>query len=146
MKKIIATGCDHAGFPYKNDVLKHLESEGYTVKDFGTFSEASVDYPDFVHPVANSIEKGEAEMGVLMCGSANGVAIAANRHKNIRAAIVWENEIASLARRHNNANVICLPARFISIDETLQFIDTFLRTNFEGGRHQRRVEKISENC
>jgi ribose 5-phosphate isomerase B len=120
-----------------------LTKEGFEVKDFGTFSEQSVDYPDFVHPLANSIEQGENELGFLFCGSANGVAITANKHQHIRAAIAWKNEIAALARQHNNANVLCLPARFISVEEAGQFVNTFISTAFEGGRHKTRVDKIA---
>lgn len=141
--KAIAIGCDHAGFRMRESLLPFLKNAGYTVIDFGTFSEESVDYPDFVHPVARCIESGEASCGILICGSANGVAITANKHKAIRAAVVWQDVLASLARQHNDANVICLPARFISAEEALQFTQTFLNTAFEGGRHQRRVEKIS---
>lgn len=144
MNKVIAIGCDHAGFPFKNAVIAHLQAEGYTIKDFGTDSTDSVDYPDFVHPAAQSVTNGESNFGVLMCGSGNGVCITANKHKNIRAAMVWREEIASLARQHNNANMICIPARFISLEEAIRYIDIFLTTDFEGGRHERRVEKISE--
>jgi len=140
----IAIGCDHAGFPYKDPIIKHLKEQGYAIKDFGTNSLDSVDYPDFVHPVANSIESGESQMGVLICGSGNGVCITANKHKNIRAAMVWRDDISALARQHNNANIICLPSRFISLHEATHFVDVFIKTEFEGGRHERRVEKISE--
>ena len=139
----IAIGCDHAGFAYKEIVKEFLISEGYEVKDFGTNSETSVDYPDFVHPLAESIEKNEMDLGILLCGSANGVAITANKHQQIRAAIAWRNDLASLARQHNNANVLCLPARFISPDEAKEFTTTFISTDFEGGRHQNRVNKIA---
>jgi len=139
----IAIGCDHAGFAYKEMVKEFLISEGYEVKDFGTNSETSVDYPDFVHPLADSIENGEKDLGILICGSANGVAITANKHQKIRAAIAWKNELASLARQHNNANVLCLPARFISAQEAKDFTMTFVSTDFEGGRHQNRVNKIA---
>ena len=138
-KPRIAAGCDHAGFALKEIVVKKLRDEGYDVKDYGTFSPESVDYPDFAHAVANSIEGRETDFGVLICGSANGVAIAANKHPNVRAAIAWRNDVASLARKHNNANIICLPARFISEEEATQFIHTFLNTAFEGGRHEKRV-------
>lgn len=139
----IAIGCDHAGFEYKEIVKEYLRSEGFSVRDFGTNSAASVDYPDFVHPLADSIEKGETDLGILICGSANGVAITANKHQKIRAAIAWQNELASLARQHNNANVLCLPARFISSEEAKKFVKTFISTDFEGGRHQNRVDKIA---
>lgn len=144
MKKLrIALGCDHAGYSYKEIIHEMLTKEGFEVKDFGTFSEQSVDYPDFVHPLATSIENGENDLGFLFCGSANGVAITANKHQQIRAAIAWKNEIAALARQHNNANVLCLPARFISVDEAKEFANTFISTAFEGGRHQNRVDKIA---
>ena len=139
----IAIGCDHAGFEYKELVKEYLTSEGFSVKDFGTNSVASVDYPDFVHPLAESIEKGETGLGILICGSANGVAITANKHQKIRAAIAWQLELASLARQHNNANVLCLPARFISAEDAKKFAMTFISTDFEGGRHQNRVDKIA---
>ena len=140
--KSVAIGCDHAGFVYKNSIIRLLKSLSIEVKDFGTDSEDSVDYPDFVHPVANSIEAGEAELGIVICGSANGVAITANKHQDIRAAICWKVEIASLARQHNNANVIAIPARFISLKMARDIVKTFLTTEFEGGRHARRVGKI----
>lgn len=139
----IAIGSDHAGFEYKAGIIKHLETRGYTVRDFGTNSADSVDYPDFAHPVAGAVEKKEYDLGILLCGSANGVAITANKHAGIRAALCWNDEVASLARQHNNANIICLPARFISLEEAIQFTDTFLTTDFEGGRHQNRVDKIA---
>ena len=147
--KILAIGCDHAGYEYKESIRKTLEQEGYTVLNFGTNSPASVDYPDFVHPVCRAIENGEADQGILICGSANGVAMAANKHQKIRAAIAWENEVAQLSRTHNDANVICLPARFVALQLADEMVHTFLNTSFEGGRHQRRVEKIAlgeSNC
>ena len=142
-KPRVALGCDHAGFEYKEMVKKMLNEESFSVNDFGTFSLDSVDYPDFVHPVADSIEKMECDVGVLFCGSANGVAITANKHQRIRAAIAWQNDIAALARRHNDANVICIPSRFVSGDDAMQFVKTFLSTAFEGGRHAGRVNKIA---
>ncbi|MFN0274562.1 MAG: ribose 5-phosphate isomerase B [Chitinophagales bacterium] len=144
--KRIAIGCDHAGFPFKNAIVEHLKTKDFLVEDVGTFSLESVDYPDFVHPVANMVENGTADAGILLCGSGNGVAITANKHKQIRAALVWRDDLAALARQHNDANVICLPARFISQDDAIHFIDIFLETSFEGGRHKQRVEKITENC
>lgn len=143
MNKSIAIGCDHAGVEYKQAIVAHLSQQGYTIIDKGTNTLDSVDYPDYAHPVAEAVEQGEANMGVLICGSANGVCITANKHQGIRAALCWKNEIAALARQHNDANIICLPARFISIEESLEFTDTFLTTAFEGGRHQNRVNKIS---
>ena len=139
----VAVGADHAGFEYKTAVVKHLNKLGYQVADYGTYSEDSVDYPDFAHPAAQSVENSESACGILICGSANGVAITANKHAGIRAAICWQNEIAELARKHNNANIICLPARFISLQNALDMIDIFLNTSFEGGRHEARVNKIS---
>ena len=143
-KLIIAVGADHAGYEYKQllkDVLSEVE-----VKDFGTNSADSVDYPDFAHPVSEAVEKGEANFGILVCGSANGVAITANKHQGIRAAICWSEEIAELSRLHNDANVLCIPARFISIDEAKAITRKFLYTQFEGGRHAGRVDKISCSC
>ncbi len=137
----IAIGADHAGFEYK-EILKDFLQD-YEVKDFGTYSENSVDYPDFAHPVASAVESGEFTYGILLCGSANGVAITANKHQQIRAGLCWENEVASLVRKHNNANVLCIPARFVSVEQAKEITTTFLSTEFEGGRHQNRVEKIS---
>jgi len=142
--KTIAIGCDHAGFPYKEGVINFLNAQGYTVIDHGTYSLDSVDYPDYVHPVASDVETGKAEPGVLICGSGNGVCMTANKHLGIRAALVWRNDIAALARQHNNANIICLPARFISIEEAIACTETFITTAFEGGRHQNRVIKMTD--
>jgi ribose 5-phosphate isomerase B len=137
----IAIGADHAGFEYKEILKEYLTN--YEVKDFGTYTADSVDYPDFAHPVATAVENAEFDFGILVCGSANGVAITANKHQNIRAAICWENELAALCRQHNNANIICIPARFVSTDVAKQMTTTFLTTPFDGGRHQNRVNKIS---
>lgn len=139
----IAIGADHAGFEYKELLKKWLEKNGYPVKDFGTFNTDSVDYPDFAHPVASAVEKKEFNLGLLLCGSANGVAITANKHQGVRAAICWNEEVAELARHHNNANIVCIPARFVSYEVAQKILDRFLHTSFEGGRHERRVEKIS---
>lgn len=139
----IAIGADHAGFDYKEMIKKHLEKNGHTVKDFGTYNHDSVDYPDFAHPVAKAVEEKEFELGVLLCGSANGVAITANKRQGIRAAICWTEEISSLARQHNNANVLCIPARFVTEEAAEKITDKFLATPFEGGRHEKRVNKIS---
>lgn len=139
----IAIGADHAGFEYKELLRKWLEQNGYPVKDFGAYSTESADYPDFAHPVASAVEKKESDLGVLICGSANGVAITANKHQGVRAAICWTEELASLARQHNNANVLCLPARFIDIKLAEKILDRFLHSSFEGGRHERRVNKMS---
>lgn len=137
----IAIGADHAGFAYKEMVKNHLSN--YEVKDFGTSSTESVDYPDFAHPVAKAVESKEFDFGILICGSANGVAITANKHQGIRAAICWENDLAILARQHNDANVLCIPARFVAPHVALEIVDSFLSTIFEGGRHANRVDKIS---
>lgn len=139
----LAIGGDHAGFEYKKQLVEFLKKEGHEVKDFGPDTDASVDYPDHVHPLAEAVEKGEFELGILICGSANGVAMTANKHQGIRAGIAWEDELAALTRQHNNANVICIPARFIDYDKTQSIVNTFLTTEFEGGRHGRRVDKIS---
>jgi ribose 5-phosphate isomerase B len=140
---MIAIGADHAGFEYKELLKKQLEQTGNEFKDFGTHSLDSVDYPDFAHPVASAVENNEFELGVLICGSANGVAITANKHQGIRAAICWTEELAALARQHNNANVLCLPSRFISSELADKILTKFLTTPFEGGRHEKRVGKIS---
>jgi len=137
----IAIGADHAGFEYK-EVLKDFLKD-YDLKDFGTYSLDSVDYPDFAHPVAAAVESGEFTYGILLCGSANGVAITANKHEGIRAGLCWENEVASLVRKHNNANVLCIPARFVSETLAKEITTTFLNTEFEAGRHQNRIDKIS---
>ena len=141
MKIILAN--DHAGFGLKQKVKNWLQDAGYTVEDIGTHSEDSVDYPDFAHKVAESVASKDSDLGVLICGSGNGVAMAANKHKGVRAALAWLPEIASLARQHNNANVLCLPARFISEDLAKEIVTAYLNAEFEGGRHQNRVDKIS---
>jgi len=141
----IAIGCDHAGYDYKEMIKKSLEKKGYEVIDHGTYSTDSVDYPDFVHPVCKDVAKKKAEKGILICGSGNGVSMAANKHKKVRAALSWTTEIAKLARQHNDANVVSIPARFISKRMASLIVKAFLNTSFEGGRHQRRVDKIS-NC
>jgi len=143
MNKTIYIANDHAGVELKEVVVKHLEENDYTVINLGTNTLDSVDYPDFAHPLAKAIEEGKAQFGILICGSANGVCITANKHQNVRAALCWKNEIASLARQHNDANVLGLPARFITIEEGIEMVHTFLNTEFEGGRHQGRVDKIS---
>ncbi|HNE50441.1 MAG: ribose 5-phosphate isomerase B [Chitinophagales bacterium] len=138
----IVIGSDHAGFEYKEAIKSYLSNNNIQTIDVGTHSTDSCDYPDYAHAAANEIETGNAVLGILICGSANGVAITANKHQKIRAALCWQNEIAKLARQHNDANIICLPARFITIDEAEEMVHTFLTTDFEGGRHQKRVEKI----
>lgn len=140
---IIAIGGDHAGFEYKTLLITLLEKLGYTPKDFGAFSKDSVDYPDFAHPVAQAVESKECAFGILICGSANGVAMVANKHQGIRAAICWEPELALLSREHNNANIVCIPARFVSEEKAEEIVKAFLSTPFEGGRHENRVNKIS---
>jgi ribose 5-phosphate isomerase B len=140
----IAIGGDHAGFEYKQLLIPILEATGHTVKDFGPHTSDSVDYPDFVHPLATAVQKEEFELGILICGSANGVAITANKHKDIRAAICWDVPLAALARQHNNANVVCIPARFTTPEQAIEITTTFINTPFEGGRHATRVNKI--NC
>lgn len=139
----IAIGADHAGFEYKEMLREMLMTAAYEVKDFGPYSALAVDYPDFAHPVAEAVEREEYQFGILVCGSANGVAITANKHQHIRAAICWERELAKLARQHNNANIICVPARFVSEELAKEMIKTFLNTEFEGGRHRTRVGKIA---
>ncbi|HYF67122.1 MAG TPA: ribose 5-phosphate isomerase B [Ohtaekwangia sp.] len=143
MKTKIAIGSDHAGYDYKEALKKWLTANGVTYQDFGTHSASSADYPDFAHPVASAVENKEFELGILVCGSANGVAITANKHQGIRAAICWTEELASLSRQHNDANIVCIPARFIEIKTAEQIVDTFIKTEFEGGRHANRVNKIS---
>jgi ribose 5-phosphate isomerase B len=138
----IAIGCDHAGFETKQVIIAFLQEMGHTIKDFGTYSDQSIDYPDYAHPVAQSVAKGEVELGIVICGSGNGVNITANKTKGIRSALCWIPEIASLARQHNNANICALPARFISIDLAKEIVTAFLRASFEGGRHEKRVDKI----
>jgi ribose 5-phosphate isomerase B len=139
----VVIGGDHAGFEYKEEIKKVLEARGLTVDDKGPYNCDSVDYPDFAHPVATSVSNGTAAFGILICGSGNGVCMAANKHKDIRAALCWNEELAALARQHNNANVICIPARFVSAEAAKAMVEVFMNTSFEGGRHERRVEKIS---
>ncbi|MFD2542937.1 ribose 5-phosphate isomerase B [Lacinutrix gracilariae] len=142
----ISIGNDHAGTDYKFAIIKHLEAKGFTVKNYGTDSDASVDYPDFVHPVAEDVATNKADFGILICGSANGVAMTANKHQKIRAGICWTKEITALTRQHNNANIICIPARYTAVQQAIALVDTFLETPFEGGRHQNRVDKIPVSC
>ncbi|MES2589846.1 MAG: ribose 5-phosphate isomerase B [Bacteroidota bacterium] len=142
MKKIIPIGCDHAGFELKTKVIEFLEKKGYEMLDKGCYSLDSIDYPDFAHPVADFVEGNSDTLGILLCGSGNGINMTANKHQSIRAALCWTPEIAKLAREHNNANILTLPARFVSEEMGLEIVDVFLSTKFEGGRHQKRVEKI----
>lgn len=138
----IAIGCDHAGYSTKEEVKRYLEDAGHQVWDFGTHSEDSVDYPDFAHPLAKSVEKGDYDFGFLFCGSGNGVNIVANKYSGIRSALCWNDEISRLARLHNNANICAIPARYVDFHEAKLIAKTFLDTGFEGGRHMKRVDKI----
>ena len=142
----ISIGNDHAGTDYKFTIIKYLEAKGFTVINHGTDVNDSVDYPDFVHPVANDVESGISNFGILICGSANGVAMTANKHQQIRAGICWTKEITELSRQHNNANICCIPARYTALQQAIAIVDTFLNTDFEGGRHQNRVNKIAIPC
>ena len=139
----LAIGCDHAGFPYKDSIISLLKKQGIEVLDFGTNSLQSVDYPDFVHPTATAVESGKANLGILLCGSGNGVAMTANKHQGIRCALCWKVELASLARQHNNANMLAIPVRFVSKKMALGMVKAFLENKFEGGRHEGRVGKIA---
>jgi ribose 5-phosphate isomerase B len=140
----IAIGADHAGFCLKEVLKSYLQEKGFELKDYGTYSEERADYADFAHPVAAAVENREFDFGVIMCGSGNGINMAANKHKGIRAALCWNAQVAELARQHNDANILTLPARFISEDEAKKCVDLFLNTAFEGGRHTDRVRKISD--
>ncbi|UOK43143.1 MULTISPECIES: ribose 5-phosphate isomerase B [Flavobacterium] len=139
----ISIGNDHAGPDYKKAIVQHLEAQGHTVINHGTDSTDSVDYPDFGHAVATDVQNGTADFGIVICGSGNGIAISANKHQSVRAALCWMNEIAALARQHNDANVISIPARYTNIKQAVEMVDTFLNTDFEGGRHATRVNKIA---
>jgi ribose 5-phosphate isomerase B len=139
----ISIGNDHAGPDYKRAIVEMLIAKGHEVTNYGTDSLASVDYPDFAHPVATDVSEGKADFGIVICGSGNGIAMTVNKHAKVRAALCWMKEIASLARQHNDANVISIPARFTSIPQAVEMVETFLNTEFEGGRHQNRVDKIS---
>ncbi|MEQ8519802.1 MAG: ribose 5-phosphate isomerase B [Cytophagales bacterium] len=139
----LGIGGDHAGYEYKKAIKAMLEKKGYEINDYGTHSEASVDYPDYIHPMAKDVEKNKISFGIAICGSGNGVAMTANKHQDIRAALCWNPELAVLARQHNDANMICLPSRFIDVEMAKSCVLSFLSADFEGGRHQRRVDKIS---
>lgn len=139
----LGIGSDHAGFELKESILAFLKEKGFDVKNFGTYTADSVDYPDYVHPLASEVQENKLDLGILICGSGQGVCMTANKYPGVRAALVWSTEIAGLTRQHNDANVICLPARFVSDELAKEMVLTFLETPFEGGRHQRRVEKIS---
>jgi ribose 5-phosphate isomerase B len=143
----VAIGNDHAGTSYKFEIVKLLKNQGIDVLNFGTDDDSSMDYPDTIHPVADAVESGKASLGIILCGSGNGAAMTANHHINIRAALCWNDELVALARQHNDANILSIPARFVSQEEALQFVKTFLNTDFEGGRHKRRIDKIpASNC
>jgi ribose 5-phosphate isomerase B len=146
MGKIIGIASDHAGFELKAKISVYLQNMGYEVKDFGAFSPESSDYPDFAHPLALSVEKGDCFYGITICGSGNGINMTANKHQGIRSAVCWNEEIASLARKHNNANICSLPSRFITENESFAIVTKFLQTEFEGGRHERRINKIPYTC
>jgi len=142
----LAIGNDHAGTEYKFEIVKLLQEKGYEVKNFGTDTNESMDYPDTIHLVADAVEKKEVDFGIILCGSGNGAQMTANKHQKVRAALCWNNELVALARKHNNANVLSIPARFVSLQQALGFVELFLNTDFEGGRHQRRVDKIAIDC
>ena len=143
---VVAIGNDHAGTEYKFEIIKQLESKGIKVLNFGTDTNDSMDYPDAIHPVADAVESGEATYGIIICGSGNGAQMTANKHQNVRAALCWNNELVELTRLHNDANILSIPARFVSLQQALGFVNVFLNTEFEGGRHQNRVEKIPTKC
>ena len=138
----ISIGNDHAGPLYKKEIIRLLTLKGHDISNHGTNTEESVDYPDFIHPVAKDVSAQNSDLGIIICGSGNGAAMTANKHRNIRAALCWTNELVSLARQHNNANILSIPARFVSISQALQMVETFISTGFEGGRHQGRIDKI----
>lgn len=142
----ISIGNDHAGTEYKQAIVEHLKAKGYTVNNYGTDSNDSVDYPDFVHPVANDVESKKVDFGIIVCGSGNGANMTANKHQGVRSALCWTKEITALARQHNNANVLSIPARFTAQQQVIEMVDTFLNTAFEGGRHQNRIDKIPISC
>tara|TARA_Y100000385_G_scaffold5619_1_gene6204 strand:+ start:1867 stop:2298 length:432 start_codon:yes stop_codon:yes gene_type:complete len=138
----VSIGSDHAGPLYKKEIIRLLTLKGHDISNHGTNTEESVDYPDFIHPVAKDVSAQNSDLGIIICGSGNGAAMTANKHRNIRAALCWTNELVSLARQHNNANILSIPARFVSISQALQMVETFISTGFEGGRHQGRIDKI----
>lgn len=142
----ISIGNDHAGTEYKQAIVKHLEAKGYTVNNYGTNTNDSVDYPDFVHPVAKDVESKKVDLGIIICGSGNGANMTANKHQGVRSALCWTKEITALARQHNNANILSIPARYTAKEQAIEMVDTFLNTEFEGGRHQNRVNKIPVSC
>jgi len=139
----ISIGNDHAGTEYKDEIIAFLKSRDHEVINHGTNTDESVDYPDFIHPVAEDVENGTSQFGIIICGSGNGANMTANKHQGIRSALCWNNEIVELARQHNNANILSIPARFVSLQQAVRFVELFLDTPFEGGRHERRVNKIA---
>jgi ribose 5-phosphate isomerase B len=143
LSKPVAIGSDHAGFSYKTALVQWLNQKGIQVRDMGVYENKSVDYPDYAHPVASSVEEGESAFGILLCGTGNGVCMTANKHQGIRAAMCWDTDVSRLVRQHNNANIICLPARFVALDLAKNMIELFMDTHFEGGRHGIRVDKIA---
>jgi len=142
----ISIGNDHAGPEYKSAIVKHLEDKGFSITNYGTDTTDSADYPDFVHPVASDVDAGKVDFGILICGTANGVAMTANKYQKVRAGVCWNSEITHLTRQHNDANIICIPARFTSIPQAIKMVDVFINTEFEGGRHKRRIDKIPLSC
>ncbi len=144
MQETIPIASDHAGFELKSAVISYLQSKGYEVKDYGTYSAERADYPDYAHPLASAINKGLYKRGILICGSGNGVSMTANKYPNVRCALCWNEELAALARQHNDANIVSMPARFIPEELALRIVDTFLSSTFEGGRHTQRVKKINQ--
>lgn len=142
----ISIGNDHAGTDYKFEIVKYLKSQGILVTNYGTDSLESTDYPDFIHPVAEDVKNKKVDFGIIICGSGNGANMTANKHKGVRSALCWTKEIVALAREHNNANILSIPARYISLPQAIEMVKTFLETKFEGGRHERRVEKIDIKC
>lgn len=141
-KLVVPIGCDHAGFEMKEAIVKHLQSNGFSVEDKGCYSSDSIDYADYAHLVASMVEANPGMKGILLCGSGNGINMTANKHQGVRSALCWKNEIAALARQHNDANILTMPARFITVEEAFEMVDTFFSTDFEGGRHQNRIDKI----
>ncbi len=142
MKTTIVIACDHAGFDTKVELIKYLQEKGYKIEDLGTNSTESVDYPEFGHKLGESIESGKYKKGISICGSGNGINMVVNRHNGVRAAICWNKEISEMARRHNDANVCSIPARYVDLEETIEIVDIFLNTGFDGGRHEKRINQI----
>ncbi len=139
----VSIGNDHAGTKYKFQIIEHLSKKGFKVTNHGTDSEESVDYPDFIHPVSKDIKNNTSEIGIIICGSGNGASMSANKHQGVRSALCWNKEICKLSREHNNASILSVPARYVTVEEAIEMVDVFINTPFEGGRHQRRVEKIN---